>query len=173
MNYLIRAAIRDLVVPENKIRCSSWLWRQGLVELKRRGMSWSESGAFLLGTRESARCTVNQFIYYDDLDPQCLNSGIVRFNGSAFAKLWTICRDAGLEVIADVHTHPGRPFQSRTDQQNPMIGIAGHIAIIVPNLAQRVVQSKELGIYEYQGNHKWQSYLGKEASKFFYIGLWS
>jgi proteasome lid subunit RPN8/RPN11 len=173
MNYLIRAAIQDLVAPENQIRCSSRLWHQGLVELKRRGMGRHESGAFLLGNREGAKRKVNHFIYYDDLDPHCLDSGIVRIDGSAFGKLWTICREAGLEVVADVHTHPGLPFQSRTDKQNPMIGVAGHIAIIVPNLAQRVVPVRELGIYEYRGNHKWRPYVGNEASKFFYIGLWS
>jgi proteasome lid subunit RPN8/RPN11 len=173
MNFLIRVAIQVLGAPENQIRCSSWLWHQGLVELKRRGMGWRESVAFLLGTRAGTIRKVNNFIYYDDIDPHCLDSGIVIFDGSAFAKLWKICREAGLEVVADVHTHPGRPFQSRADQQNPMIGVAGHIAIIVPNLAQRVVQARELGVYQYQGNHKWRPYLGKDASKFFHIGLWS
>lgn len=30
-------------------------------------------------------------------------------------------------VVADVHTHPGRAFQSESDRTNPMVARAGHI----------------------------------------------
>ena len=75
-------------------------------------------------------------------------------------------------MLGDVHTHLGSPYQSGTDCENPMVGVAGHIAIIVPALAQRLVKPDELGIYEYQGSHRWQAYTGQEAAKFFYIGRW-
>ena len=86
--------------------------------------------------------------------------------------LWKYCRETGLLVIGDIHTHPGRPWQSPTDRKNPMIGNTGHIALIVPNYAERLVGSMDLGIYEYRGEHQWKEYLGMAANKFFYIGLW-
>jgi hypothetical protein len=127
----------------------------------------------LIGQRDGNKRTIRDFIYYDDIAPHCLDSGIVIIEGPAFSKLWEICRKTGFEVVADVHTHPRQPYQSTTDQKNPMIGIAGHVAIIVPNFAQNIVYAHELGVFEYKGNHKWKSLLGRNAEKFFYIGEWS
>jgi proteasome lid subunit RPN8/RPN11 len=173
MDYSIRATIQGLVAPKHQISCSSRLWRQGLTELRRRGKNRHESGAFLLGHQDGSKRRIANFIYYDDLAPHCLDTGIVVLDGSVFGKLWKICRDMDMKVIADIHTHPGIPLQSFTDQANPMIGVPGHIAIIVPNLARRIVGAEELGVYEYLGNHRWQAYLKKDAPRFFYIGMWS
>jgi hypothetical protein len=52
-----------------------------------------------------------------------------------------------------------------------MIGNPGHIAIIVPDFAEREVKLEELGIYEYLGNHRWKTRSGRAARKFFNIGL--
>jgi len=173
MNFSIRATIRDLVAPEHQISCPSRLWQMALAELKRRGMGRRESGAFLLGRREGNKRRITQIVYYDVLDTHCLDSGIIVFDGFYFGDLWKICRETRLDVLADVHTHPGRPIQSDTDKENPMVGTQGHIAIIVSNLAMRSVKPHEIGVYEYQGNHAWRSYLGRDAAKFFYIGRWS
>ena len=127
----------------------------------------------MLGQQYDHKRTVQRFIYYDDLDPHCLDSGIVKLDGSVFGQLWQICRDTGMAVIADVHTHPRGCYQSITDKVNPMLAVTGHIAIIVPNLAQKHVRRHELGIYEYLGNHCWRSYCGKDTTRFFYIGIWS
>lgn len=172
MSFSIRAIIRDLVAPDHRISCPSSLWNMGLIELNRRGMGSRESGAFLLGRCENGKCHVTQIIYYDDLDPHCLDTGIIVFDGSYFRDLWRICRETGMDVLADVHTHPGRPIQSGLDRDNPMIGTKGHIAIIVPNLATKPVKANQLGVYEYQGNHTWKPYLGQDAKKYLYIGRW-
>lgn len=173
MDYSIQAIIWDLVAPNHQIHCSAWLWHQGVTELRRRGKNHHESGAFLLGYQDGNKRRIAKFIYYNDLDPHCLDTGIVILDGSAFGKLWKICREMDMKVVADIHTHPSIPFQSYTDQSNPMIGVPGHIAIIVPNLARRIVRAEELGVYEYLGNHRWQAHLKKDASRFFYIGIWS
>lgn len=173
MNFSIQATIRDLVAPDHRISCPARLWQTGLLELKRRGRGRRESGAFLLGCHERERRRIVQIVYYDDLDPHCLDTGIVVFDGSYYEDLWRICRQTGMKVLADVHTHPGLPYQSEADRNNPMIGVAGHVAIIVPNLAMQTVKTHQLGVYEYQGNYAWQSYSGQEAAKFFYVGMWS
>jgi hypothetical protein len=66
----------------------------------------------------------------------------------------------------------GMPRQSDADRRHPMIAVAGHIALIVPNFANRAVTAIDLGIYEYKGSHLWKDYSGSTASKYFYIGLW-
>jgi hypothetical protein len=51
-------------------------------------------------------------------------------------------------VVADVHTHPGGYGQSGVDQANPMIPETGHLALIVPNFADRAYGPGQIGVYE-------------------------
>ena len=172
MNFSIRATIRGLVAPKHRLSCSSKLWKEGLAELCRRGGGRQESGAFLLGSRQGKRRAITRFLYYDDLDPGCLNTGIVVFDGAGYGPLWQLCRETGLVVLADVHTHPGTARQSPTDRRNPMVATSGHIALIVPEFARRTISLRDLGIYEYLGEHQWQDHSGLGSETFFYIGRW-
>ena len=101
-------------------------------ELARRGHGERESGEFLLAragddTRRIAAC-----VYFDDIDPTALN-GAISIRGEKFVRLWAICKERGMRVIADVHTHPGSGVrQSTIDAANPMVATRGHIGIILP-----------------------------------------
>ena len=140
-------------------------------ELNRRGANVRESGAFLLGRRtQEGTGEIVEFAYYDDLDPHCLNSGIVEFSGLAYGKLWNVCEKSGLSVVADVHTHPGAPWQSELDRTHPMICQRGHFALIVPRFADRVYGPQDLGIYEYVGRKNWNNHSGSTANQVFYVG---
>ena len=172
MTFSIRRIIRGLVAPSHGLSCSATLWNEGLKELRRRTEGRHESGAFLLGKCEGDRRAVTRFVYYDDLDPHSLDTGIVVFDGAGYGPLWQLCRETGLTVVADVHTHPGNEGQSCSDRDNPMIAKPGHIAIIVPRFAERVFMPNRLGIYEYEGEHRWHDHSGPAAGEFFYIGYW-
>lgn len=148
------------------------MWRQLLSELRRRGAGESESGAFLLGDLAGSRRRISRVVYYDDLDPHSLDTGIVVFDGCGYGPLWAICRESRLTVVADVHTHGGVARQSTSDRCNPMIATAGHVAIIVPSFAQGEIHLSELGVYEYKGAHHWQDRSGPEARRYFYVGFW-
>lgn len=172
MNFSIRTIIRGLVAPKHHLSCSTKLWQDGLLELGRRGQGQRESGAFLLGSWCGERRTITRFVYYDDLEPHCLDTGIVIFDGSGYGLLWQLCRATGLSVMADIHTHPGLARQSSTDRVHPMVATPGHVALIVPEFAKRIVYAKDLGVYEYIGEHRWHDYTDFEAARFFYIGIW-
>lgn len=172
MNFSLRAIIRGLVAPEHKLSCTTKIWTEGLVELRRRGKGRHESGAFLLGTNTGGKRHIERFVFYDDLDAHCLDTGIVVFDGVGYGPLWQLCTKTGLSVVADVHTHPGAPIQSGADQKHPMIALAGHIALIVPGFAAKVVRANELGIYEYEGSHRWNNRSGNNAGSYFYVGMW-
>jgi len=135
------------------------LWRALCLELRCRGRGENESGAFLLAKPGSVR--VERILYYDDLDETALDSGIITFHAPGFVRLWDYCGREGFRVVADVHTHPTEwTGQSWSDQIHPMIAIAGHIALILPNYAQHDVDTLHgVGIYEYLGDHKWRKHL--------------
>ncbi len=71
----------------------------------------------------------------------------------------------GMTVVADVHTHPFGPGQSRADRTNPMVALKGHIALIVPRFAKGNPRPRDLGLYVYQGNHQWTSYSGSNVCR--------
>lgn len=172
MNFSIQTIIRAFVAPKHKLSCSKRLWYQGLEQLRIRGNGQRESGAFLLGVEQKGCRQVRQFVYYNDLDPKCLATGIVVFDGAGYGPLWNLCDEKGLKVVADVHTHPGLPYQSATDKRHPMIATVGHLALIVPNYAKKRINARDLGIYEYMGKHQWLNHSGSDASSYFYIGTW-
>jgi proteasome lid subunit RPN8/RPN11 len=85
--------------------------------------------------------------------------------------VWKECRARDLQVVADVHTHPGGYWQSTIDRQNPMIPERGHIAIIVPNYADDRYLPGEIGIYEFLGKGEWIDRSGLGKSFFAVRGL--
>jgi proteasome lid subunit RPN8/RPN11 len=131
-----------------------------ILQLRERGKGIRESGAFLLGPQGSDAGRVTTYVCYDDLDPEAYQFGAIAFHACGHAALWELCRMKNLQVLADVHTHPGvNVRQSPTDQQNPMIPIQGHTAMIVPNFGKTTWWSlKGVGVYEYVGDFKWRSH---------------
>lgn len=126
-----------------------------IFDLRRRSAGGGESGAFLLGPKGSSRITA--YICYEELDPGVYQGGAIVFHGSGYGALWQRCREKGLQVQADVHTHPTADVrQSPIDARHPMVPTVGHTAMIVPSLGKTPWWSlRGVGIYEYLGNFKW------------------
>jgi proteasome lid subunit RPN8/RPN11 len=136
------------------------LWARLVLDLRRRGRGQGESGAFLLGRARGSVTRVTEYVCYDDLDPNAYQFGGIAFHAAGYAKLWEYCRQKRLQVLADVHTHPGDwTGQSSIDQKNPMVPVTGHTALILPNYAQTPWWSlKAVGVYEYLGNFEWRTH---------------
>ena len=143
-----------------RLRIPVLLWLRLVRDLRRRGAGHRESGAFILGIRGKASDIARTYICYDDLDPEALDRGIVVIHGTGYAALWVHCRNRGLEVLADVHTHPGElPRQSETDRLNPMISEAGHLAFILPRFGlTRRWTFQEVALYEYINDYRWREW---------------
>jgi len=173
MNFLIAEIISRRLAPQHKVSMSWWTWWWLLIRLRERGQSCSrESGAFLLGhRRDDGRLRISEFVLYDDLDPHCLDSGIVRFDGRYFGRLWEICKAKSLSVVADIHVHPSGEGQSISDKDNPMISRPGHIALILPRFARAPVRRHSVGMYRYMGEKRWKNISQDARAAFLHIGL--
>ena len=156
------------------IRLPFLLWREVILQLRRRSLGKRESGAFLLGQQSGTSARVTTYICYDDLDPHAYQSGAIAFHAAGYAALWQYCRKKKLQVLADVHTHPSDGvWQSPTDRQNPMIPVVGHIAIIVRRFANTPWWSlKAVAVYEYLGNFKWRTHSLAEKTRPITWTLW-
>lgn len=167
MAFSIVRTIRALIFPPQPLMCRLRLWAEIVTELRARGEGRRESGGFLLGRREGNARTVEGFIAYDAVDPAALR-GHIEFDGSKMDIVWSECRRRGLQVVADVHTHPGGAGQSDIDQANPMIPERGHVALIVPNFARQLYMPNEIGIYEFRGRDGWVDH-SRQGRRFFAV----
>lgn len=166
MKWLLTKLFGSLAGRRASLICKEEIWLAGTEELARRTRNCrQESGAFLLGTEGDVK-RIEKFVFYDDIDPRALSSGIVHFDGSKYPLLWGICRADGLQVVADVHVHPGGYQQSYSDRTEPAMPRAGHIAMILADFAQREVRPGGIGIYEYLGNRQWSDRT-REGRSFF------
>ena len=156
-------------VPPELI-CSKRVWDSGIAELRRRADGRRESGAFLLGSYENVR-KVKRFVFYDDIDPNALRTGVIHIDGRTLGSLWSICRVSGYSVVADVHLHPAGFGQSESDRENPIIAEVGHIALIVPYFALRETNPEGIGVYEYIGSYRWRNRSHERPSPL-HIGYW-
>jgi hypothetical protein len=173
MTFSIKATIRAWWAPEHRLSCQYARWKNIVAELERRGGRQHEAGAFMLGIERHGRFEIADAVFYDDLDPNAYATGVCVLHGDAFAKLWGICRQRKLSVVADVHTHPDVGFQSLSDKANPMVARAGHIAIILPNFARWPIAQDRTGVYEYRGDHEWSDRSPTRTPRYFYTGFWS
>jgi hypothetical protein len=156
-----------LLAPKPRIICNSATWVSGVRELEKRTLNGRrESGAFLLGLDRGRQKEIIEFVYYDDIDPHALDTGIVKFAGNRLPKLWELCRSRGYGVVADVHVHPAGYGQSSSDRADPVMPRAEHLAIIIPDFARREIRPGGIGIYEYLGKDEWQDHSAKGKSFF-------
>jgi hypothetical protein len=163
MRSLLNTLLGWLGLAPPRLRCRREVWDAGVVELRRRTLGGRrESGAYLLGSQQpDGSRNISEFVFYDDIDPKALDTGIVTIRQTALPRLWEVCRARGLGVVADVHVHPHGYGQSESDQANPVIPRACHLALILPNFARGRPLPGSIGMYEFLGNGVWASHSGK------------
>jgi hypothetical protein len=170
MASLIATLGRIVFGPRPEVVCTEEIWNAGVLELQKRTGGRRESGAFLLGSTNKSR-RIEEFVFYDDIDPNALKTGIVVIDGRRLGDLWAHCRKTGRTIVADVHVHPGGFGQSGSDQANPIVAEVGHIAIILPHFAQRTTSPGRIGIYRYLGSRKWRDQ-SRERPCPLHVGWW-
>ena len=151
--------------PAPLLEVPAQLWSALIQHLRHQGAGIRESGGFLLGHKTDSGRIVTSVLPYERLQANALHNDYVELTATSFAKLWSFCRQEGLSVVADVHTHRLGASQSRSDRTNPMVALAGHIAFIVPRFAQGNVRLQDLGMYVYQGDHRWITYSGSDVAR--------
>ena len=101
-----------MIMSAPKLEVSKFLWQEIIGRLAIAGQGKRESGAFLLGALQPKRC-VTSYLLYDEISPTALHSDYVFLLGKDMSKVWAKCEQQNVQVVADVHTHPFGPAQSK------------------------------------------------------------
>ena len=135
-----------------------------IVDLAKSGQGIKEAGAFLLGSINGQTRRVSSYLMYDAVATERSNQyAYVTFSAAEMAHAWERCYATGLQVIADVHTHPRGPRQSLSDRAHPIVSIPGHVALIVPFFAMRGPEPVDLGVHVFEGAGQWRSMFNQAA----------
>ncbi|MES9841937.1 MAG: Mov34/MPN/PAD-1 family protein [Candidatus Thiodiazotropha endolucinida] len=135
-----------------------------IADLARSGRGIKEAGALLLGYADGRGRCVSTYLMYDIIAPESSRKhAYVAITAEEMASAWDHCYATGLQVVADVHTHPFGPRQSISDRANPIVSVAGHVALIVPYFALRDPQPADLGVHVFEGAGRWRSMFHQEA----------
>ncbi len=171
MNSFLNTLLGSVGLAPPRIFCRRKVWETGVHELARRTLGEKcESGAYLLGkTLNNGVHEILDFVFYDDVDPEALATGIVTIRETALPRLWEICRARGYGVVADVHVHPFGYGQSASDRANPVMPRAGHIAFILSDFARDRPGPGAIGMYEFLGGGRWADH-SKLGTAFFRLG---
>ena len=135
-----------------------------MADLAKSGHGVKEAGAFLLGHMDDKMRRVTSYLMYDVIAPESnRNHAYVALSAKEMAAAWSHCYATGLQVVADIHTHPLAPMQSVTDRAHPMVSVAGHVALIAPYFAMRNPQPADLGVHVFEGGGQWCSMFQQAA----------
>ena len=135
-------------------------------DLVRSGAGVAESGAFLLGGINGDERRVDGYLLYEAVAPQSRRQhAYVAFTAEEMSRAWDYCYREGVQVVADVHTHPTGPAQSLSDRAHPIVSLPGHVALIVPYFALRNPQPTDLGVHQFLGRGRWRSLFRADAGR--------
>lgn len=63
--------------------------------------------------------------------------------------------DTGMQLIAQVHSHPGEAYHSETDDAYPIVTVLGGVSVVVPNFATGGLNLKEWAVYRFMPETGW------------------
>jgi proteasome lid subunit RPN8/RPN11 len=68
-----------------------------------------------------------------------------------------------LQVVAQVHTHPGRAYHSDGDVEGARIRYAGYVSIVLPDYGRRLPSLNEAAIYMSTQTNQWTELTAEEV----------
>jgi len=78
-------------------------------------------------------------------------------------RLWLDLAEQGLGVRAQVHTHPGDAFHSKTDDDWPIVHTAGFLSLVIPDFARGTVGLERAFVACIEADGRWGERQAPEA----------
>lgn len=83
--------------------------------------------------------------------------GGYRIDGAWLNDLWTELAEAGEQIIAQVHTHPGKAFHSAKDDAYPILLQAGLYSLVIPQFAQEPIDESAWFLARLRADGTWSA----------------
>lgn len=77
--------------------------------------------------------------------------------------------DEGLELIAQLHSHPNEAYHSETDDRYPIATRAGALSIVVPNFARAPFTIESCAVFRLSARGEWVAVSVDEACRLIHV----
>lgn len=118
----------------------------------RRGV---EGVALFAGTRDGDVFNITRTIIPEQSAGNVESGLLYVVQGNELHRIGLELFDAGLQLIAQIHSHPGAAYHSETDDAYPIVTVLGGISIVVPNFARGGVNLREWAVYQLSIDNTW------------------
>jgi len=153
-------------MTDQAIKLPEKLWQETIMGLRLRSRGSREAACIWAGNRTSAVQHVEEIFFLDDLpgvQGHTLRHNVPR---NAINLLFSILKEKGYQIIADVHTHPNSWVGlSEVDMEHPIEYRIGLPMIVIPNYGKGVINYKNIGVHVYQGKGRWKIIKSDEVEK--------
>jgi len=76
--------------------------------------------------------------------------GSFHVDTAAMAKIVRLVATQGLQVVGQVHTHPGEAYHSGGDEEGAKIAYSGYVSLVLPDFGRHLPSFDEAAIFMYQ-----------------------
>jgi len=132
--------------------------------LRRVGRDGYEGFALWAGVREEEVFHVTECIIPAQSGLRYENGVCVRVEGDELFRLSVHLFEAGLQLVAQLHSHPGSAYHSDTDDTFPIATTAGAFSLVVPDFACAPFALDRCAVYRLIPGDGWVELCGDELS---------
>lgn len=125
----------------------AWLYKAGRRKV--------EGVALWAGIREGNTFLVKRTIIPQQ-DAGSIEDGLIYVvRGEELHRIALELFDSGMQLIAQIHSHPGEAYHSQTDDAYPIVTVTGGISVVVPNFAEGGLNLTEWAVYRFLPETGW------------------
>lgn len=128
--------------------------------LRRIGRDGYEGFALWAGVREGDVFYVRECIVPEQSGLRYDDGVCVRVDGDELFRLSVHLYEAGLQLVAQLHSHPGSAYHSDTDDTFPIATTAGAFSLVVPDFARAPFALDRCAVYRLIPGDGWVELCG-------------
>lgn len=115
--------------------------------LRRVGLQGYEGFALWAGKQEGSLFTVTECIIPVQSGMRYEDGVCVRVDGDELFRINVHLYRSGLQLIAQLHSHPTDAYHSETDDTFPIATTAGALSLVIPDFAARPFELSRCAVY--------------------------
>lgn len=154
--------VKTVVVPESVVQ-------HGHKFLRATGAGGREGLVLWVGRREGPTFFVTDLVIPEQKGIRTMDGVCVVVEGPALARLNADLYKGQLQLIAQVHSHPGAAYHSETDDNYAIATKIGCLSLVIPNFANRPFSLAECAVYRLNTAGKWLELSNCEVDELIHI----
>jgi hypothetical protein len=154
--------IKVLQLPRSSAQeAIDWLYRAGTQSV--------EGVALFAGVRKGDTFIIKRTIIPEQSAGNIEGGLIYVVGGEELHRIGLELFDAGLQIFAQIHSHPGAAYHSDTDDAYPIVTVIGGLSMVVPNFARGGIKLSSWAVYRLLPGMRWTEMNLNEKENFIEI----